>query len=216
MSLANNDELINSRINGSEKEYQDLTQLLEQFLDFKRWGFIKSYSHIAEDRSIIVIYNSEWCRVSFSVGGGDRYGGREMGVSYGRLHASNYRGTIIWKGEECWCWHRVYDALYFLDELSPQEAVDQLRIHKQWPHIAEQFRQSEIGLSLVKSRPYKWIEWNIRLHAAIWSHYGQKLFELYDLRQPDLWEQFVLFNKECYRIKGYKPVAGFPGSDKIC
>jgi hypothetical protein len=203
-------------MNRNKKEYQDLIQLLEQFLDLKRWGFVKVYTQVTENLPIHVIYNSQWCRVSFSINGGDRWGGREMGVSYGRLHAPNNKGVMIWKGERYRCWHHVSDALYFLDGLSPQEAVDQLRIHKQWPRIAEQFRQSEIGLSLVKNHPYNWIEWNIRLQAAIWSYYGQKLFELYDLRQTDLWEQFVLFAKEYYRLHGLKPSSGYPGLDKIC
>ena len=42
----------------------------------------------------------------------------------------------------------------------------------------------------------------MKMHMEVWEHYGKKLFELFDLRQPNLWEQYRGFLKELYDIKG--------------
>ena len=121
------------RLEIRKNQYQNLVQMLERLLDFRSWGFQQTYTHINPSLPIIVIYDSELCRVKFALGGGDRYGGDEMSINYGRLHASNDQDFISWNGEDCWCWHHVHDVLRFLDGLSPQEAVDQLRVKHQWP-----------------------------------------------------------------------------------
>jgi hypothetical protein len=51
--------------------------------------------------------------------------------------------------------------------------------------------------------------------SKIWEYYGQRLFELFDVRRPELWEQFAHFIKEFHKIKrsnSYDYVA----PDKIC
>jgi hypothetical protein len=40
-------------------------------------------------------------------------------------------------------------------------------------------------------------------HAMIWEHYGQRLFELFDLRRPDLWEKYSSFVIQVYDLKGF-------------
>jgi hypothetical protein len=201
------------RLEIRKKQLENLIQLLERLLDFRRWNFQQTYTHITASLPTIVIYDSEWCRVKFAVGGGDRYGGDEMLVFYGRLHAPNDANVMNWNGEECFCWHQVFDALNFLDGLSPQEAVDQLRVKSEWPRVAEQFKKSKLAKALSGQNH---LEWVTRMEAAIWEHYGQRLFELFDLRRHGLWEQYTLFIHEYHRIKGTPVIQGFPSRDKIC
>lgn len=138
---------------------------------------------------------------------------RQMHIYYGRTHALNDKWVMDWNGEDCHCWHNDLDALRFLDGLSPQEAVDQLRVHGQQPHIAEQFRRSALGKKL--DRDYH-AEWMARMQATIWEHYGQRLFELFDVRHPELWKQYGRFIAEFHKISGSKAIPGFPSDNKIC
>jgi hypothetical protein len=202
-------------LEANKKEYKKLTRLFESILDLKRWGFHQSYTFISPKNfpSVEVIYDSEWCRVQFSLSGGDMPGTYELPVRYGRLHAPDNEAVLIWNGEKCLCWHNVNDALRFLDGLSPQEAVDQL--HKQPPPVVEQFRQSELGKKLHYAHLPEWI---IREEAAIWEFYGQRLFDLFDLRRPELWEEYTRFIKEYYKILDIKPGPGspYPPRYKVC
>ena len=43
-------------------------------------------------------------------------------------------------------------------------------------------------------------EYVAKLTAHIWDHYGQRFFNLFDVRQTTLWDQYVNFNKECAKI----------------
>lgn len=189
---------------------QEMTRLAQGFIDLARWSFKESYR---SSESGQVIYSSEQCRINFVWGGWDYIGGNTISIYYGRIHAPSERTIMVWKGEECHCWHRVNEALHFLDGLSPQEAIDQMRVHQRWPRIMEEFRQSELGQNLAKTRRQP--EWLVRMHAAVWEHYGQRLFELFDIRRPDLWEQYRQFIKEFYDIKGRSPNIT-PPLDKIC
>lgn len=179
-----------------KKDYQKMVRLCEDFLHPSQWKFKQTVGVI--NRYPIVVYDSEWCRVQLVWGGRDLYAGETMSIYYGRLHAPTDKAVITWNGEECYCWHRVNEALDFLDGYSPKQAVDRFHVHGQWPMVMEQFRQSDIGKSLERNQP----EWLVRMHANIWSYYGQRLFELFDLRRPDLWERFRAFLKEFHNLKG--------------
>jgi hypothetical protein len=209
-----------------EKVCQLLIEVLQQTLDFKAWGFRFAYSHIYPEHQHIpyAIFDSEKCRVMFALTAGGRYQrGPTMSVYYGRLHAPNVGEIIVWNGEECWCWHGwpgVNQALNFLDGLSPQDAVDQMRVKQQpWPDVPQQFMHTEAAKKLMWNgylTPELWVN----MQKVIWAHYGDRLFDLFDLRRPDLWEQYVLFVREYYRIIGRvertRP-KGIPSSeDKIC
>jgi len=215
MSQISDEKLEKENLDGNKKKYKELTRLLERIFNFKRWGFRQSYSFISPKYLPYVIYDSECCRIKFSLGTGDIPGAYEMSISYGRLHAPDSEAVIIWKGEKCHCWHNVFHALDFLDGLSPQEAVDRLRIQKQWPKPVEEFSQSEFWKKLLVDRLP---ERSARLHAAIWEYYGQRLFDLFDLRRPELWEEYSLFISGYYKILNRKPMPGnpFPSEDKIC
>ena len=62
---------------------------------------------------------------------------------------------------------------------------------------------------------HRQLEWTAEMHKAIWQYYGNRLFELFDLRRPDLWQQYREFLKEVYDIKGRNPAIK-PAMDKVC
>jgi hypothetical protein len=79
--------------------------------------------------------------------------------------------------------------------------------------LIEQYQQSELGQSFTGKRRQP--EWLAQMHATIWRHYGKRFFELFDLRQPDLWGKYRQFLKEVYDIKGRSPRIK-PPLDKVC
>ncbi len=54
------------------------------------------------------------------------------------------------------------------------------------------------------------------MHAIIWEKYGYRLFELFDLRRPDLWEKYSVFIKQVYDIRGFKHYGYGVPHEKIC
>ena len=203
-----------------ENDFPGFTQMLEEIMEFKRWGFQLTFSGVVTNFPPSVIYDSESCRVRFMwqiPDLRDRYA--TIYVMYGRSHAPDDRKTMSWDGEECWCWHDVKYILYYLDGLSPLETV---KSGSNWHPVMEQVRSSETGENL----EYRNHDFLIaKMHIAVWKHYGQRLFELLDLRQPVLWEQYSSFRKEIriindenYKKKNYKYPNTFnePAEDKVC
>jgi hypothetical protein len=129
-----------------------------------------------------------------------------MQVYYGRLHAPNDKDIISWKGQNCYCWHAVEKALYFLDGVSPAEVV---KNKFGLPMVCQEFRESSLP-------GWTQQEYMARMHTALWKHYGQRLFDLFDLRQPNLWEQYSLFIAEYERLDPGFTLSGYPARDKIC
>ena len=117
-----------------------------------------------------------------------------------------------WRGEKCRGWHNISEPVRFLDGLSPLEAAEQTNIQKKSPHVIESFEQSEIGKKLLHEYPPKAV---LVMHATIWEHYGQRLFELFDLRRPDLWDKYRVFVREYYRLIGMKSSWG-PPYENVC
>jgi hypothetical protein len=185
---------------------QEMSQVAESFLKLESWGFKESYRSAKPGK---LIYDSEWCRINLVWGGWDPLGGNSISIHYGRLHAPNEEATIIWDGEECHCWHRFELALHFLDGRTPENASKMIYTHP----LIQQYKSSELGQSLAGKRRQP--EWLAREHATIWQHYGKRLFELFDLRRPDLWEKYRQFLKEVYDIKG-RSAHIEPPLDRIC
>ncbi|MBE0669353.1 MAG: hypothetical protein IH588_02090 [Anaerolineales bacterium] len=173
-------------------------------------------NELSDSKVPSVIYDSQWCRFQIKFDGWEpphqslTY---TIRIYYGRLHALNNKGSMIWKGEECYCWHGLWgggEILNFLDGLSPSETAN----HKGWPRLLKRIREAELTKSLVEKvggQP----EQMLRTHRHIWEHYGQRLFELFDLRRPDLWEYYRQFLKEVYDIKGRNPNVQ-PPFDHVC
>jgi hypothetical protein len=184
-----------------EDPCREMDRLAQTFLDLKRWNFQETFRV-----SPRIIYNSEWCRVKFVWAGWEMPGGYSMSIYYGRLHAPSDDAYMLSNGMKCYCWHSIGHVLHFLDGRRPDYAAKMDYSHD----LTNQFRQSELGES-IRYQP----EWLIRMHSVVWKHYGQHLFELFDLRRPDLWEQYRKFIKEMYAIQGL--IAHIdPPQDQIC
>jgi hypothetical protein len=115
----------------------------------------------------------------------------------------------MWNGEKRRCWHQVEMAISFLDGFSPAYANES---NFPTPPIVRDFSQSHKGLGQK--------EYIVRKHAYIWEHYGQRLFDVFDLRRPELWSEYEKFLKEYY-IYVYKQnkISEIPGDTppyKIC
>jgi len=189
-----------------EKQGERFFERLRSHLDLNLWGFQKSYSKFSPGQ-LGIIFNSEWCRVNFYY----RHGHYmvkapkidEFSITYGRLHAPDEEAHIIWQGQKCNCWHNNRLVLFFLDGFTPQEVV--LREEEGGWHndVEAEFRQSGVGKHLIenKLRAEIWIQ----TEAVIWRHYGQRLFEIFDLRRSELWDEFTKFHVEYHRLKDTPP-----------
>ncbi len=186
---------------------QEMDKLAKAYLDLERWGFRESTRF--QSTSPKIIYDSNYCRVNFFWEGWDYNLGYSMGILYGRLHAPDDEISMEWQGRECRCWHHIEPALHFLDGTSPQYAAKNFFRSQ----VIHNFRLSELGQSLAKK--HRQPEWLIRAHASIWKQYGQRLFDLFDLRHPELWEEYQTFIKAVFKIKGLNPHIK-PPQDQIC
>jgi hypothetical protein len=196
-----------------KQKSQELLQLVERFMDLKRWSFQCSYINYSNMKlPPTVIYNSEWCRVKFYSNGWDLFGKESIGVYYGRVHASNEKWFIPWHGKNHLCWHSVVEALNFLDGLTPQEAVNLLP-SGEWSRVINQFKVSEVGQRLLSVSD---AEWTLGMQSFVWEHYGTRLFELFDLRHPDLWRQYENFIEAYHTINRTSYTRGYPMPDEIC
>lgn len=195
-----------SRIHVADR-YSDCVSLIHQHLDLEKWGFHQThvsqrYEYPHERPQII--YDSERCRVKFSFRSyGEMHDQSDvLSIEYGRLHAADKKDTIFWNGESHHCWHQIGMALCFLDGLSTKDTAEAW-----WnPPIIVDYTKSKDSENI--SQPVKQVE----MHAKIWEHYGQRLFELFDLRHPDVWEKFSIFVKQVYEIRDFTKY----GRDKVC
>jgi len=196
----------------ADEKLPELVQILESHVPFEKWGFKQSFYGVAEEFCPSVIYNSSKCRVRFVWLPADMRDGPDsatLNILYGRLHGSNHQRFRMWKGRKCHCWHNLYlDRIYhFLDGLAPQEAVNKTY---ELPLFIRQFNQ------LNKDTGWSNFEWAIRQTSMIWVYYGNRLFDLFDLHRPDLWDQYTLFIKEFYQLSPsvFNPSA--PPREAIC
>ena len=183
---------------------KEMSRIANDMLNLKGLGYKESYSSEKLEK---LIYDSEWCRISLIWGGWEQVGGNNMHIRYGRLHATNEKTTMLWQGEECRCWHELDYVLHFLDGRTPAEAAELDVIHP----ITDPFYETEITQKFHRRQP----EWIAEMHTTIWKQYGQRLFDLFDLRQPGLWEKYQEFLKEVYDIQGRDSDIN-PPLDKVC
>ncbi len=209
MNLLNKD---NTHVEDPNELGHALAALLEENLNLQSSGFIQSFTNFTKKSGQLVVYDSKWCRVRFSFSRQRLPKYDELSIYYGRLHALNEEPFMEWNGEKCHCWHDIWDALRYLDGLSPSDAIQQSKVLKQLPTVAEDFWNSDEGKALRELYPPKY---GIVLHSKLWNHYGHRLFELFDLRRPDLWDGYKKFLTEYYRLLGKKVIYG-PPSENVC
>jgi hypothetical protein len=183
---------------------ENMTRIAQEFLGLSVLGFEESFRSITP---ATLIYNSKQCRIKLIWGGWDYGGGNSIHIRYGRLHALNENVTMIWNEEVCRCWHDFDYALHFLDGRTPADAASLNYSHP----ITSPFYKEEIRKEFSRRQP----EWLAKMHVAIWQHYGQRFFDLFDLRRSDLWLQYRQFLKEVYDIAGRSPAIK-PSLDKVC
>ena len=186
-------------------------ELLQKFLDYieinlspEEWGFRK---RTLLPNKLTVIYDSDACRVKFGLRGSDYGPLYATSIYYGRLHAPDNELNILWNGEQCRCWHSNSDILTlvlpFLEGMSPQQtAIEQAEF---W-----QSREKSFG-----AYPSDEIEYPLNLHSKIWERYGGKLFSVFDLRQPELWEEYTKYSDE-FNSAWQKRWSTSRGVEKIC
>jgi hypothetical protein len=183
---------------------EEMIHIAQIILGLDSLGFKESYRSSKPGK---LIYDSEWCRISLIWGGWDPLDGNSINIRYGRLHAPSDKTIMFWNGEDSRCWHRVEHPLHFLDGRTPTEAAKLGYSHS----LITPFYEAELREKYRRRQP----EWLAEMHITIWQHYGNRLFELFDLRRPDLWQKYQQFLKEVYDIEGRIPEIE-PSLDKVC
>lgn len=183
---------------------QEMLRLAQNFSAINTWGFKESYRSVKDKR---LIFTSEWCHIKLVWGGWDYGSGNTISIHYGRMHAPSENVTMIWNGEECHAWHDFGLALLFLDGFSASKATE---MNYSTP-LTNKFFEEEIRQKFYRRQP----EWLMTMHMEVWEHYGKNFFELFDLRQPNLWERYRQFLKEFYDIEGRSSFIK-PPMDKVC
>jgi len=191
------------RLEESKQLYEEFLGLINRYISLERWGFVQTYSLVVIDVSPNIVYDSECCRVRFSYEPRDHgnYQERIASVWYGRLHATNDDSFINLKGKKAKSWHGIWNALDFLDSLSPQDVVDRLDKGIVGPRLIREFQKTYPSWELWGDPRTVYAIKDLRMHNEIWEHYGQKLFDIFDLRNPELWEKYVQFHNEIKRLR---------------
>lgn len=175
---------------------------MKNYLPFEKWGFKKS-TQSAKER----IFDSEFCRVKFELSSFNYYPLYETNIYYGRLHAPNDEQYMTWNGEKCLCWHsNIYITLPFIEGVSAHQLADDSE-YEIW--------HSLVGNLKVDYPHADYLEYPLRFHAKAWEHYGEKLFSIFDLRNPELWEEYSLYSNE-YNKAIHKKWNMSRAIEKIC
>ena len=200
----------------------DLRQIIESNLPLQKWGFEHSFEDFGDNVGLSfrrIIFDSEWCRVKFQYSFRGFPETNELGIYYGRLHAPSANHLMTQNGENYYCWHGIgWTHIYFLDGFTPSEAVE-INHNGTYPEVMDKIFKSELSIKLQKEPIPKRF---IIMESIKWDFYGVRFFELFDLRHPDIWEKYIEFLKEFYRLeedlalsKGYKPFTFNPPQYKI-
>ena len=162
-----------------------------EYLPLNVFGFQETYRD-----DTYVILNSEWCRIDLHSGWEMHpYNHREilyeLSVYYGRLHAPNQISKMEWNSEECECWlHLSWNhVLEFINKNFPRQ---------QRPASYGEANKRISGIEMLPNEIHR----RLAVEAEIWKHYTPELFELFDLRHPELWEQYRAWLKACYIAEG--------------
>jgi hypothetical protein len=178
-----------------KKDYRmnEAINLVERYLPLGNWDF-KQASRFFASIDPVVIYRSEKCKVRISLTGPEGYGMDPwIVIHYGRLDVPSTASIALSSAEEKeyhHLWHNVRHPLYLLDGLSPQEAKN-----ARDPRFIVEFEQSDQNKN-IRYEPEK----GLIMHAKIWETYGQRLFDIFDLRNKELWKQYCVFVREYWEV----------------
>lgn len=182
---------------------------IERRIDFGRWGFHLAYAGGRPMADVLLVYESAQCRVQFGYSRG-RYATRKDKVGeameehasygYGRLHAPDEGDTVTIDGKVYVAWHDSPRLLNYLEYRNGRASLEEAAAAGGLP-----LRWGEISQDVAAHGPSTWLEsWATRI-AVSWERYGSELFDLLDLRRPDLWEGYRKFRKELWEaIKSRK------------
>jgi len=164
---------------------------LATFLDFAKWGFKVTY--ISPDRKTL-IYDSPSSRLKSSLR--IEREADEISVKHGRKHAPNEGHIIEWEGEKCVAWHniRYLHVPEFMDGLTARDVFERTLAQVESPAMTE-FMKTQLGPRL----PYP--ASGLAYDQFLWERYGTKLFDLFDIRRADLWEDFQRFVSDYYALR---------------
>jgi hypothetical protein len=165
---------------------------LERYLDFERWGFHPALIDPRPGR-FMMIYESAQCRVRLSPSFEREPGQGSMYSYFGRSHAPDGDTFMEWQGERCFAWHNIAmpEFYWFLEGCSVEEAGERRRRRSEWPAWAA-YQATELGKRL------RGMEWSIASEGFLWDYYGERLFSLFDLRQPERWEALRRYIREYF------------------
>ena len=185
------------------QEYDGLLELINENMDLERWGFVQTYSSITRDTlPFILIYDSQQCRIKFEYYtpdyGGVYHNSRKAQIWYGRLHTLSDSENRFAPGKKTIYWHSIYyDVLKFLAGMSPEEGIYTAR--EELP-ILQEFKKSNLNQILPSERQFASVILDLRLHNRIWKYYEKNFFDIFDVRNPAVWEKYVIFHNETQRL----------------
>jgi hypothetical protein len=191
-------------------EFPKIVKVLENCLDFKRWGFKRTHMGLFPQYLPLIVYESAQCKLKIVWEQDRPYEQPAILILYGRTHALLDQDTMMWNGEKCYCWHMIHTVIDFLDGLSPAD-------RKIVPPAMTDF--SEANREKGWSQPEFWA----KSHAFLWERYGQRIFDLFDLSRPDLWNKYAddikahhLYRDEQTKLKGHVVIPFNPPLHKVC
>jgi hypothetical protein len=161
------------------------------YLPLEHFGFRETFRD--ENR---VLLKSEWCKIRFYVNWGTDNqwtGAYEAKIFYGRFHAPDQHTEMDWNGERCNCWHQPSLSYSF-------DFIAHFFSDYQRPMRRDIFNEY---LSKKADFPSR-IHWRFAIEAEVWKYYAPHIFYLFDLRQPELWEQYRSWLKARYFAEGRK------------
>jgi hypothetical protein len=200
-------------------EFPKVLQEIEEFLRPNDYGFELVHVGAVPNTLPSILYQSKQCKLRIQSLRDRPYEEIEIYPRYGRLHAPLDKETIIWNDDKCYCWHSLeWDpVLNFLDGLSPAEIVNRdfelpraIKVftesikeekYKEEIRALQRFSESikeEKDKEKLSSEMWSRAKYFSKKHAFLWKYYGQRLFDLFDLNHPDLWEEYRHFLKEYY------------------
>ncbi len=177
-------------------DFSELMQSAENFQPLKDWGFTLSTKQEGDPVSWLV-YKSQWCKIKIHHRRDFHQQVREdsLNIYYGRVHALDDSLTMEHEGQMYHCWLSSVDwflVCAFLDGQSPEETFNTIIGRPEW------FEEYLANAPISNNN-----EGEARLiyHKGYWDHYGLRLFELLDIRRPDLWDEYINFLKEYAKLK---------------